>query len=189
MAGPPEHLLAVTLEQAVAAPYCTARLADAGARVIKVERPEGDFARRYDEVVQGESAYFVWLNRGKESIALDIKHAPDLALLRRLIARAGVFVQNLAPGAARRCGLRSETLREMNSQLITCDISGYGDYGPYSNMKAYDLLIQCETALADISGGPNEPGRVGVSIADICCGMNAHAGILQALIERDRTGR
>lgn len=182
------HLLVVSLEQAVAAPLCTARLADAGARVIKVERPEGDFARKYDDVVHGESAYFVWLNRGKESIVLDFTQPEDSALLHRLIGRADVFVQNLAPGAAARHGFRSDALRQTHPRLITCDISGYGESGPYSGMKAYDLLIQCETALVDISGGPGEAGRVGVSIADICCGMNACAGILQALIERARTG-
>jgi itaconate CoA-transferase len=189
IAAPLGHLLVVSLEQAVAAPFCTVRLADAGARVIKVERPEGDFARRYDDVVHGESAYFVWLNRGKESIVLDIKQPQDYALLQRLIGRADVFVQNLAPGATARYGLDSDTLRQANPRLITCDISGYGESGPYSSMKAYDLLIQCETALVDISGGPGEAGRVGVSIADICCGMNAYAGILQALIERAHTGR
>ena len=188
MAGPLEHLLIVSLEQAVAAPFCTARLADAGARVIKIERAEGDFARGYDDVVHGESAYFVWLNRGKESIVLDIKQPQDHALLRRLIDRADVFVQNLAPGSVERHGLGFEALRASNPRLITCDISGYGESGPYRDMKAYDLLIQCETALADISGGPGEAGRVGVSIADICCGMNAYAAILQALIERERTG-
>lgn len=185
-----ENLLIVSLEQAVAAPLCTARFADAGARVIKVERPDGgDFARQYDAVVHGESAYFVWLNRGKESVVLDIKQPDEQALLMRMIARADVFIQNLAPGAAARCGLGSDVLRALNPRLITCDISGYGDNGPYSDMKAYDLLIQCETALVAVSGGPTELGRVGVSVADICCGMNAHAGILQALIERERTGQ
>jgi itaconate CoA-transferase len=186
--GPLDDLLVVSLEQAVAAPLCTARLADAGARVIKVERSEGDFARGYDAVVHGESAYFVWLNRGKESLVLDIKQPHDHALLKRLIARADVFVQNLAPGAAERSGLGSEALRAAHPQLITCDISGYGESGPYRHMKAYDLLIQCETALVAVSGGPTEMGRVGVSVADICAGMNACAGILQALIERKRTG-
>lgn len=188
MPGPLDNLLVVSVEQAVAAPLCTARLADAGARVIKVERAEGDFARAYDDVVGGESAYFVWLNRGKESIVLDIKRPTDIAMLRRMAGQADVFVQNLAPGAARRSGLGSDALRALNPRLITCDISGYSQAGPYHQRKAYDLIIQCETALVSVSGGPTEKGRVGVSIADICCGMNAHAGILQALIERERTG-
>lgn len=187
--GPLAGFLAVSLEQAVAAPYCTARLADAGARVIKIERPEGDFARDYDSLVQGQSAYFVWLNRGKESLVLDIKCAEDLKFLHRLIARADVFIQNLAPGAAARAGLGSQGLHAANPRLIACDISGYGGYGPYQNTKAYDLLIQCETALASITGSAAEPGRVGVSVADICCGMNAYSGILEALIEREMTDR
>jgi crotonobetainyl-CoA:carnitine CoA-transferase CaiB-like acyl-CoA transferase len=184
-----EGLLVLSLEQAVAAPLCTARLADAGARVIKVERAEGDFARGYDGVVHGESAYFVWLNRGKQSLVADIKQAKDAALLHRILKRADIFVQNLAPGAAARAGFGSDTLRRINPALITCDISGYGSEGPYKDMKAYDLLIQCESGLASITGGPEAPGRVGVSAADICCGMNAHAGILEALVARNRTGR
>jgi itaconate CoA-transferase len=186
--GPLSDLLVVALEQAVAAPLCTLRLADAGARVIKIERAEGDFAREYDAVVHGQSAYFVWLNRGKESLVLDIKQPDEQALLRRLIARADVFIQNLAPGAAARYGFGADVLRATHPRLITCDISGYGDTGPYRDMKAYDLLIQCETGLVAVSGGPTEMGRVGVSVADICCGMNAYAGILQALIDRERTG-
>jgi itaconate CoA-transferase len=189
MPGPLDNLLVVSVEQAVAGPLCTARLADAGARVIKVERIEGDFARRYDGVVHGESAYFVWLNRGKESIVLDIKDPNDLAILRRMVGHADIFVQNLAPGAARRSGLGTDVLRALNPRLITCDISGYSEPGPYFERKAYDLIIQCETALVAINGGPTERGRVGVSVADICCGMNAHAGILQALVERERTGK
>ena len=184
-----EGLLVVALEQAVAAPMCTLRLADAGARVIKVERAEGDFAREYDHVVNGESAYFVWLNRGKESITLDFKDAEDAALLHRMVGQADVFVQNLAFGAAERAGFGSEALRDRYSHLITCDISGYGDDGPYRDMKAYDLLVQCETGLASITGSPERPGRVGVSIADIACGTNAHAAVLQALYDRERTGR
>lgn len=179
----------VALEQAVAAPLCTVRLADAGARVIKVERHEGDFARGYDHVVHGESAYFVWLNRGKQSIALDLKAADDAALLRRIIAQADIFVQNLAPGAAARAGFGSQDLRRDYPRLITCDISGYGEDGPYRDMKAYDLLVQSEAGLASITGTPDAPGRVGVSVADICCGMNAHAALLEALYERERTGR
>jgi crotonobetainyl-CoA:carnitine CoA-transferase CaiB-like acyl-CoA transferase len=183
-----DGVLVLSLEQAVAAPLCTARLADAGARVIKIERAEGDFARGYDSVVHGESAYFVWLNRGKQSLVADIKQPQDAALLRRILARADVFVQNLAPGAAARAGFGSDALRRANKALITCDISGYGPAGPYKDMKAYDLLIQCESGLASITGSPEAPGRVGVSAADICCGMNAHAGILEALIARGRTG-
>jgi crotonobetainyl-CoA:carnitine CoA-transferase CaiB-like acyl-CoA transferase len=181
-------VLVVALEQAVAVPYCTARLADAGARVIKVERTGGDFARGYDSAVHGESAYFVWLNRGKESIALELKSPDDTQLLDRMIARADVFVQNLAPGAAARLGLGSRELRNRHPRLITCDVSGYGEDGPYAALKAYDLLIQCETGLASITGAPAEAGRVGVSVADICCGANAHAAILQALYERERSG-
>lgn len=187
--GALDGILVVGLEQAVAAPYCTSRLADAGARVIKVERAEGDFARGYDAVAHGESAYFVWLNRGKESVALDLKRPDDAALLHRMIARADVFVQNLAPGAAERAGFGSADLRARHPRLITCDITGYGEDGPYREMKAYDLLVQAETGLAAITGAPERPGRVGVSVADIACGMNAHAGVLQALYERERTGR
>jgi crotonobetainyl-CoA:carnitine CoA-transferase CaiB-like acyl-CoA transferase len=187
--GPLDGILVVGLEQAVAGPFCTSRLADGGARVIKVERPEGDFARDYDQVAHGESAYFVWLNRGKESIALDIKVAADAALLEAMIGQADVFVQNFAPGALERAGFGSDDLRARHPGLITCDISGYGDNGPWRDMKAYDFLVQCETGLASITGGPDEPARVGVSAGDICCGMNAHAAILQALYERTRTGR
>ena len=157
-------VLVVSIEQAVAAPYATSRLADAGARVVKVERPEGDFARAYDRVAGGECAWFVWLNRGKESIALDIKDEGDAALLRRMVARADVFVQNLAPGAAARAGFGSDALRRRHRRLITCDISGYGESGPYRDMKAYDFLVQCETGLASVTGAPDSPGRVGVSI-------------------------
>ncbi len=148
MTQPLEGLLAISLEQAVAAPYCASRLADAGARVIKIERPEGDFARGYDRVVGGESTYFVWLNRGKESISLDIKNAGDRALLERMIGRADVFIQNLAPGAAARAGFDPAALRTRNPRLVTCSISGYGEHGPYARMKAYDLLVQAETGLA-----------------------------------------
>ncbi len=189
MTQPLAGLLIVTLEQAVAAPFCTSRLADAGARVIKIERREGDFGRGYDNVVRGESSYFVWLNRGKESLVLDIKDASDAALLHRIIARADIFVQNLLPGAAGRAGFGSDDLRAKHPRLITCDISGYGDEGPLKDMKAYDLLIQCEAGLAGISGSPEGPGRVGVSIADICCGISSHGAILQALYERERTGK
>ena len=188
MGLPLEGLLVIALEQAVAAPYCSSRLADAGARVIKVERAEGDFARSYDHVADGESAYFVWLNRGKESICLNIKDPRDSDLLQRMLRDADVFIQNLAPGAAARSGFDSAALRADNPKLITVDISGYGDSGPYRDMKAYDLLVQCETGLASITGAPQEPGRVGVSVCDIACGMYAHAAVLEALLERQRTG-
>jgi itaconate CoA-transferase len=181
-------ILVVALEQAVAVPLCTSRLAEAGARVIKVERAEGDFARRYDTVANGESAYFVWLNRGKQSIALDIKNPEDAVLLQAMIARADVFIQNLAPGAAARAGFGSDRLRARHSGLITCDVTGYADSGPWADMKAYDFLIQCETGLASVTGSRESPARVGVSVADICCGMNAHAGILEALYKRERDG-
>jgi len=188
MALPLQGVLVIALEQAVAAPFCTSRLADAGARVIKIERPEGDFARSYDDVAAGESAYFVWVNRGKESICLDIKDGNDAHLLRRMVQQADVFIQNLAPGAAARAGFDSVQLRSANPQLITVDITGYGDSGPYREMKAYDLLVQCESGLASITGAPQQPGRVGVSVCDIACGMYAHAGILEALLERQQTG-
>ncbi len=184
-----DGLLVVTLEQAVAAPYCSSRLADAGARVIKVERAEGDFARAYDRVVEGESSYFVWLNRGKESIALDIKEAGDAALLERMIAKADVFIQNLAPGAAARAGFGAAELRARNPRLVTCDISGYGDDGPYARMKSYDLLVQAETGLASVTGRPEGPGRVGVSVCDVGAGMYATTAILEALYARARSGR
>jgi itaconate CoA-transferase len=181
-------LLVVSLEQAVAAPYCSSRLADAGARVIKIERPDGDFARAYDDVVKGQSSNFVWLNRGKESICLDIKNNNDMSLLMEMIKQADVFIQNLAPGAAKRAGLDSEMLCRQNKKLIAVDISGYGETGPYQNMKAYDLLVQCESGVASITGSPAEPGRVGVSVCDIACGMYAHSAVLEALIERGITG-
>ncbi|MDH3229597.1 MAG: CoA transferase [Alphaproteobacteria bacterium] len=184
-----EGLLVVTLEQAVAAPYASSRLADAGARVIKLERAEGDFARRYDACVKGESAYFVWLNRGKESVRFDLKHPDDKALLHRLLARADVFIQNLAPGAIARAGFASDDLRAEYPRLITCDISGYGEDGPYRDMKAYDLLVQAESGLATVTGTPDSVGRVGVSVCDIAAGMYAHQAILQALFARERTGR
>lgn len=188
MTLPLEGLLVVSLEQAVAAPFCSSRLADAGARVIKVERAEGDFARGYDDVVHGESAYFVWVNRGKESLCLNIKDENDHALLLDILLDADVFIQNLAPGAAARAGLDSTTLREANDQLITVDISGYGEAGSYKDMKAYDLLVQCESGLASVTGAPEQPGRVGVSICDIACGMYAHSAILESLVERQKTG-
>jgi itaconate CoA-transferase len=189
MSRPLEGLLVVALEQAVAAPYCSGRLADAGARVIKIERPEGDFARGYDAAVGGLSSYFVWLNRGKESLVADIKNPVDAALLHRILARADVFIQNLAPNAAARAGFGSAALRERNERLITVDISGYGAANSYTEMKAYDLLIQAESGLAAITGHPAGPGRVGVSVCDIACGMNAHAAVLEALLARAQTGR
>lgn len=184
-----EGLLVVAIEQAVAAPYCSARLADAGARVIKIERHEGDFARRYDRHVKGQSTYFVWLNRGKESLCLDLKDKADQALLARLLARADVLVQNLAPGALARLGFDAQTLRTRHPGLIICEISGYGDEGPYAEMKAYDLLVQAESGLCSVTGGPEAPARVGVSVCDIAAGMYAHAAILQALIARGKTGQ
>jgi crotonobetainyl-CoA:carnitine CoA-transferase CaiB-like acyl-CoA transferase len=183
------NLLVLTLEQAVAAPYLSSRLADAGARVIKVERAEGDFARGYDKAAKGLSSYFVWLNRGKESLVADIKNPGDAALLHRILARADVFIQNLAPGAAARAGFGSEELRRRSPRLITVDISGYGETGDYATMKAYDLLVQAESGLAMITGHPAGPGRVGVSACDIACGMAAHAGVLEALIGRGITGQ
>lgn len=188
MGKPLDGLLVVSLEQAVAAPYCSSRLADAGARVIKIERPEGDFARGYDSVVHGESAYFVWLNRGKESLVLNIKDEADAALLQNILSKADVFIQNLAPGAAARAGLGSDDLRAKNPRLITVDISGYGEEGPYAGMKAYDLLVQAETGLSSVTGRPEGPGRVGVSACDISCGMYSYMAVLEALIERDLTG-
>ena len=189
MTRPLDGLLVVALEQAVAAPYCSSRLADSGARVIKVERAEGDFARAYDRVVEGESSYFVWLNRGKESIVLDIKAAGDKALLERMIAEADVFIQNLAPGAAARAGFDAAELRARHPRLVTCDISGYGDQGPYARMKSYDLLVQAETGLASVTGRPEGPGRVGVSVCDVGAGMYATMAILEALYARERDGR
>jgi crotonobetainyl-CoA:carnitine CoA-transferase CaiB-like acyl-CoA transferase len=186
---PLEGLLVVSMEQAVAAPVCAVKLADAGARVIKIERAEGDFARGYDAAAKGFSSYFVWLNRGKESVVLDIKRPDDRALLDRLIARADVFIQNLAPGAAARAGFGSEALRAKYERLITVDISGYGETGEYADMKAYDLLIQAESGLAAITGHPAGPGRVGVSVCDIACGMAAHAAVLEALIARGISGK
>ena len=185
---PLDGVLVLALEQAVAAPYCSSRLADAGARVIKVERPEGDFARGYDRAVGDLSSYFVWLNRGKQSLVADIKSPDDAALLHRILARADVFIQNLAPGAAERAGFGSAALRQANNRLITMDISGYGETPEYAGMKAYDLLVQAETGLASITGHPAGPGRVGVSVADVGCGMSAHAAVLEALIERGITG-
>ncbi|MET7935851.1 CaiB/BaiF CoA-transferase family protein [Streptomyces sp. NPDC005322] len=188
-AQPLDGITVVALEQAVAAPYATRQLADLGARVLKVERPgRGDFARDYDRQVKGASAYFIWINRGKESVVLDIKDGADRALLDKLLARADVFVHNLAPGAVDRLGLGARTLRACHPRLITCAISGYGDSGPYRDKKAYDLLIQCEAGLLSITGSPEAPARPGISVADIAGGMYAYTGILTALYERERTG-
>jgi itaconate CoA-transferase len=188
MPGALDGLLVVSVEQAVAAPYCSARLADAGARVIKIERPEGDFARGYDSYVHGLSSYFVWLNRGKQSVTLDFKKAEDSALLQRLIGQADVLIQNLAPGAADRAGFGSAAMRAKNKKLITVDVSGYGDHGPYKNRRAYDLLVQAESGLASITGTEHAPGRVGISATDIGTGMYAHAAVLEALIARQKSG-
>jgi formyl-CoA transferase len=188
MTLPLDGLLVVAVEQAVAAPFCTARLADAGARVIKIERPEGDFARGYDRAAAGQSSYFVWLNRGKESVVLDLAAEDDRDWLRDLVARADVLVQNLKPGALARLGLGVEALRREHPRLICCSISGYGDAGPLANRKAYDLLIQAESGLASITGGPEGPARVGMSVVDIATGATAYAAILEALIARGRTG-
>jgi crotonobetainyl-CoA:carnitine CoA-transferase CaiB-like acyl-CoA transferase len=180
----------VALEQAVAAPFATRQLADLGARVIKVERPgAGDFARDYDRTVFGLASYFVWLNRGKESVELNVKSADGQAALAALLARADVFVQNLAPGAAERLGLGADQLRARHPRLICCSVSGYGPDGPYTHKKAYDLLVQCEAGLLSVTGTPDEPAKAGISVADIAAGMYAYSGVLTALYERERTGR
>ena len=184
---PLSGLLVVSLEQAVAAPMCSCRLADAGARVIKIERPEGDFARGYDDLVHGECSYFVWLNRGKDSVVLDLGKAEDKALLAALLGRADVFVQNLKPGAVGKLGFAIDKLRRQHPRLICCSISGFGESGPLAKRKAYDMLIQAESGLASITGSA-EPSRVGVSVVDIASGMNAYESILAALIARQRTG-
>jgi formyl-CoA transferase len=195
---PLKDILVIALEQAVAAPMCTCRLADAGARVIKIERPEGDFARGYDKLARprggseqhgdGESAYFVWLNRGKESVVLDLAREADKALLATMLAKADVFVQNLKPGAIAKLGFPLEELRRAYPRLIICSISGYGEDGPYAARKAYDMLIQAESGLASITGGPDAPARVGVSVCDVAAGMNAYEAVLEALIARRRSG-
>lgn len=187
--GPLDGVLVVALEQAVAAPLATCRMADAGARVIKIERAEGDFARDYDRAAGGVSSYFAWLNRGKESLVLDVKAADDRALLERLLSKADVFVQNLAPGAVDRLGLGASQLAERFPRLITLDISAYGPVGPFWDRKGYDLLIQAESGLASVTGAPEAPGRIGVSVCDIATGMNAYAAVLEALIAREKTGR
>jgi itaconate CoA-transferase len=184
-----QGITVVALEQAVAAPFATRQLADLGARVIKVERAgAGDFARHFDRSVHGQASYFVWLNRGKESIELDIKDPGDREVLDALLGRADVFVQNLAPGAAGRLGLGAEDLRRRYPRLVSCAISGYGPDGPYRHKKAYDLLVQCEAGLLSVTGTPQEPAKAGISVADIAAGMYAYSGILAALYERERTG-
>lgn len=183
-----EGITVVAVEQAVAAPYASSRLADAGARVIKVERPDGDFARSYDKLVRGQSAYFVWLNRGKESICLDLKVEKDRTILDAMITEADVFIQNLKPGSIKKIGFGSADLRKRFPRLITCDISGFGDSGSLSHLKAYDLIVQAETGLCAITGNAHGPARVGVSVCDISAGMTALNAILQALLQRERTG-
>jgi len=172
----------------VAAPHCTCHLADAGARVIKIERPEGDFARHYDHVVHGESAHFVWLNRGKQSVVLDLTKADDKELLEAMLGKADIFVQNLKPGALAKLGFAVKRLRKDYPRLICCSISGFGESGPYAQRKAYDLLIQAESGLSSVTGGPDAPARVGVSVVDIAAGLNAYEAILEAIIKRGRTG-
>ena len=186
---PLDHVTVVSLEHAIAAPFCTRQLADLGARVIKVERPEvGDFARNYDQRARGESSHFVWVNRSKESLALDLKKPEHLQVLKQLIAKADVLVQNLAPGATTRMGLDASSLRAAHPRLIVCDISGYGNEGPYRDKKAYDLLIQSESGYLSVTGTAETPSKSGNSIADIAAGMYAYTNILSALIQRDKTG-
>ena len=189
MVLPLEGLKVVAIEQAVAAPYATSRLADAGATVTKIERPEGDFARGYDDVAKGQSSYFVWLNRGKDSITLDLGSDKGKEKLAHLITDADVLIQNLKPGALARLGFDPDRLVLDYPRLITCSISGFGETGPMANRKAYDLLIQAETGLCSITGGPNEPARVGISLVDIATGATAYTAILEALIQRGITGK
>ncbi len=186
---PYDGLLVVSLEQAVAAPLASCHFAQGGARVIKIERDTGDFARKYDGAVKGSASYFVWANHGKESLCLDIKNPEDAALLHRILEEADVFIQNLAPGAIARAGFGEDALRKRNPRLITCDISGYGEDGRYSDMKAYDFLVQCESGLVSVNGAPGHPGRIGVSVCDIGASMNAIIGIQKALIARSISGK
>jgi itaconate CoA-transferase len=187
---PLDGLLVVALEQAVAAPFATRQLADLGARVIKIERAgAGDFARGYDTSVLGQASYFIWLNRGKESVELDVKSPGGQEAMAALLARADVFVQNLAPGAAARLGLGAAELLARHQRLICCSVSGYGPDGPYAAKKAYDLLVQCEAGLLSVTGTPEAPCKAGISVADIAAGMYAYSGVLTALYERERTGR
>jgi len=186
---PLEGITVIAVEQAVAAPFCSSRLADAGAHVIKIERPEGDFARSYDAAAKGQSSYFVWLNRGKDSVVVDLATKEGRASLEELIAGADVLLQNLKPGSMDKLGFSLARLKKDYPALICCTITGYGDDGPYADRKAYDLLIQAESGLASITGGPDGPSRVGLSIVDIATGATAHASILEALIARGRTGK
>jgi itaconate CoA-transferase len=186
---PLEGLLVVSMDQAVAAPLCACRLADAGARVIKIERPEGDFARGYDKLAKGESAYFVWLNRGKESVTLDLAKDEDKRIMENMLSKADVFIQNLKPGAVAKLGFSIERLRKDYPKLICVSISGFGETGPYAQRKSYDLLVQAESGLASVTGGPEAPSRVGVSVTDVATGMNAYEAVLEALIARGRTGQ
>lgn len=189
MVRPLDGITVVSLEQAVAAPFASRQLSDLGARVIKIERDAGDFARAYDTKVHGEASYFVWINRNKESVVLDLKSEQGIAALRGLVSKADVFIQNLAPGAVERLGLSSEQALELNPQLIYVSISGYGRGGEYEQKKAYDLLVQCETGLLSVTGTPEAPAKVGISVADIAAGMYAYSGVLSALIQRGRTGK
>ncbi len=186
--GPLDGILVIAIEQALAAPLCSSRLADAGARVIKVERAEGDFARGYDQAAGGDSSYFAWANHGKESLVLDFKNESDARLLHRIIDSADVLIQNLAPGALARAGFDQAELRARNERLITCDISGYGQGDAVAGLKAYDLLVQAESGLLAVSGGEDSPGRIGVSLCDIGTGVTAYSAILEALIKRSITG-
>ena len=180
----------LSLEQAIAAPFASRQLADLGARVIKIERPKvGDFARHYDKAARGQSSHFVWANRGKESITLNLKSEAGKEILGRLLARADIFLQNLAPGAVERLGFGDDRLRASNPRLIICHVSGYGRDGPYRDKKAYDLLIQAEAGLLSVTGTPKEPAKVGISVADIAAGMYAYSGILAALLARGQTGQ
>ena len=187
---PLEGLLVISLEQAVAAPLCACKLADAGARVIKIERPEGDFARGYDQLVRGQASYFVWLNRGKESVVLDLTKPGDKVLFEAMLGKADVFIQNLKPGAIAKLGFAIDRLRRDYPRLIVCSVSGYGETGPYAQRKAYDMLIQAEAGVASVTGGPEASGsRVGVSVCDIAAGMNSYEAILEALLARAQTGQ
>jgi formyl-CoA transferase len=185
---PLEGITVIAVEQAVAAPFCSSRLADAGAHVIKVERPEGDFARAYDAAARGQSSYFVWLNRGKDSVVIDLATKEGRASLEKLIAGADVLLQNLKPGSMDKLGFALKRLRKDYPKLICCTITGYGDDGPYAHRKAYDMLIQAESGLASITGGPESPSRVGMSVVDVATGATAHAAILEALFARTRSG-
>lgn len=187
---PLQGITVVSLEQAIAAPYASRQLADLGARVIKLERPgTGDFARGYDTRVEGESSHFVWTNRNKESLTLDVKDPRGLDVARRLLATADVFIQNLAPGAAERAGLGADALQDANPGLIVCDVSGYGLGGPYETMKAYDLMVQSEAGLLSVTGTEEQEAKVGISVSDIAAGMYTYSSVLAALLERSRTGR